>query len=84
MKLFTSDGVYLFIEDRSSRMATWTKQLASHRGESRRCRWHSSRALAPRGSMPRFATKSQVNAIALPETDYGFIATVVRAAGPPG
>ena len=39
-------------------MATWTKHPSSHRGESRRCRWYSSRALAL-GIMPRVETKPQ-------------------------
>ena len=63
-------------------MATWTKQPASCRGESRRCRWYSSRALAL-GLMPRVESKPQTIAIVL-GGDVSANTFGARAAGPPG
>ena len=64
-------------------MATWAKQLASHRGVNRRCGWYSSCGFSLGGGfMPRFETKSQASARALTVGDVRNAS--IRAAGPPG
>ena len=64
-------------------MATWTKHPAPHHGESRRCGWYSSCALALGAAvLPRRETKSQTSDFV--QRDVMANSIGVRAAGPPG
>ena len=60
-------------------MASRTKNIASHRGEPRRCVWRSSCASALLGGVASdFAIAMQTNALVLPTGDVRY------GAGPPG